>query len=329
MVPRYTVTWDSDQNGLWLHAQVGVDEDLDAARNALDAMAASPPPAGEMPGLEPVGRRRDVPERVAWDASMGRALAAIGDSTLAKVVLARRSDFTFGREVDALGLARRLSATTSGCTVFYLEPQAGTAFLGASPECLFERTGDRCRTEALAGTRPRGCDPAEDRRLGDAMLTSDKDRREHFVVRASIRDVLAPLCESVTIAPEPELRRLARSQHLCSRIEARVRPGVSDAALLEALHPTPAVGGTPTAAALTWLRDGEPFDRGWYAAPVGRITADGAQFVVAIRSALCRAREVSVFAGAGVVAGSTAAGEWDEIEHKMRDFAAVWQEAEA
>lgn len=329
-VPRITARMD-DRDGARLQAWIPVGSDADAARCELEQMAARLAAAsapGAPPG--PVLARCDVPERADWDRTMEAALQALAAGELSKIVLARRSVLAFERAPDPLALVQRLRAATRDCSLFFLQPAPdGAAFLGASPECLFARDGDTLATEALAGTRPRGADAAADRRLGEDLLASDKDRREHAAVRDAILDALSPLCRARHAAAEPGLRRFARSQHLRSAIGATLRPGVAHAEVLAALHPTPAVGGTPTAAALARLRAWEPFDRGWYAAPVGWMSAGAAEFAVAIRSALCTGREVALFAGAGIVTGSTADGEWEEIAHKMRDFASVLEEAGA
>ena len=113
----------------------------------------------------------------------------------------------------------------------------------------------------------------------------------------------------------PSLRR-----HLVSRVGAGLRDGVTDADLLGALHPTPAVGGYPKEGALEGIRALEPFDRGWYAGPVGWVGADGAEFAVGIRSGLVRGRTLALYSGAGIVAGSRPEEEWAEVEQKIKDF---------
>lgn len=322
-VPRLVAV--CDESGVTrLQANVPEGEDVDAARRALARAAAAPATGGPPLPLPGTWRdRHDTPDRAAWDRVMQAALAALASSELGKIVLARRSVLEFAATVDPLALVQRLRASTRDCTVFCMEPLAGAAFVGASPERLFFRWTDLLFSEALAGTRPRGADPESDHRLGAALLASDKERREHQAVRDMIRAVLEPLCLDIRMDADPGLRRLSRSQHLCSPIGADVRPGVTDADLLTALHPTPAVGGVPTAAALARLRQWEAFDRGWYAAPLGWVSGAAAEFIVAIRSALCRGNTVSLFAGAGIVTGSTAPDEWSEIEHKMQDFAGL------
>ena len=134
---------------------------------------------------------------------------------------------------------------------------------------------------------------------------------------------LEPLTTDLRADEEPELLKLERKQHLISRISASVLPGVANAQLLQALHPTPAVGGMPRDKALEWIQTLEPFARGWYAAPVGWLGVDACEFAVAIRSGLVAGNEVSVYSGAGIVQGSDPEAEWQEIENKISDFVKV------
>lgn len=325
VLPEIELVRDGD--GTRLVANVLADGDVAAARVKLEALAAGIGAARRSNGVTGEPRaRQDAPERVGWDRNLANALRAMEACEIDKVVLARRTAMTFDHALDPLVLLARLRRVTRDCYLFCFQPAAGVAFIGASPERFYKRAGRNLETEAVAGTRPRGANPDEDRRLGEVLLSNDKERREHVFVREMIGQALKPLCRDVCIDVQPSLFRLVRGQHLFSGVTGTLRDGVEDAALVEALHPTPAVGGTPTASALARIRAWEPFDRGWYAAPVGWVGRDEAEFAVAIRSALCRGRELSLFSGAGIVPGSSAAEEWDEIEHKIQDFVGVLRE---
>ena len=169
-------------------------------------------------------------------------------------------------------LARLIDATHD-CYLYCFQPRAGAAFLGASPERLFKRRGRHIETEALAGTRARGTSPEEDARLSNALLASNKDRREHGIVLDTVKALLEERCHAVHVDGETSLLKLARSQHLYARLEGLLAEDESNATLLRALHPTPAVGGQPRDTAVDWLDGQEPFDRGWYAGPVGWVSA--------------------------------------------------------
>jgi Isochorismate synthase len=178
-------------------------------------------------------------------------------------------------------------------------------------------------SEAVAGTRGRGDTPEADAALRDELMDSPKERREHAFVQEAIRDELDRLCTSVEAPEAPSDLALAQGRHLHARLTGTLRSGTSTLDLLDALHPTPAVGGVPTDAALGAIRTQEPFDRGWYAGPVGWIGADAAEFAVAIRSGLVRDDRLALFSGAGIVDGSEPEREWDEIEQKIGDFASI------
>ncbi len=121
----------------------------------------------------------------------------------------------------------------------------------------------------------------------------------------------------------PSELALQRKRHLRSEITATLHESTSPLNVLNALHPTPAVGGTPTRTARAFIREHESFDRGWYAGPVGWMKQDAAEMLVAIRSALVDRDTLTLYSGAGIVEGSDPASEWDEIENKLADFKAA------
>jgi menaquinone-specific isochorismate synthase len=269
-------------------------------------------------------RRVDSPDFRGWKANVERALGAFSEGRLGKVVLARRAEMGFDGDIDATLLLEGLKEATPNCFHFYIEPESGVAFLGASPERLFSRDGSSVVSEAVAGTRPRGVSSEDDEGLRDDLLRSAKDLSEHAFVRTGIREALSPLCEELESDGDVAEMRLARGRHLRSRVSGKLRDGVTDAGLLEALHPTPAVGGHPRDGALEEIRDQEPFDRGWYAGPVGWIGAEASEFAVGIRSGLVRGRTLDLYSGAGIVSGSVPDEEWAEIEQKISDFTGMF-----
>ncbi len=325
-VPVAALTRCSSSHEQWLalHALIAPigDDRADAERLAarwfslsaalLDApAAASGEPAGAPVDEESIG---------SWRARVRAIVEACDHGALNKVVPARATRF----EAPA---GRRFSARATLAALVERHPEAHVfgfteghrAFVGASPELLARLDGRRLETHALAGTAPRGVDPAEDARLGAALLARDKDRREHRVVVEAITAALDPLAAAVMVDGAPRLRRLPGIQHLETAISARLRPGVALDDIVDRLHPTPALGGEPRAAALEWLARTEPLDRGWYGGPVGWLGADGAGVAaVAIRSALIVGPRAWAFAGAGVVAGSDPDAEWAESALKLR-----------
>ncbi|NKB22898.1 MAG: isochorismate synthase [Kiritimatiellae bacterium] len=264
--------------------------------------------------------REDDPGKEQWHTNIYRALASFDVGEMEKIVLARKSTFSFDHHLNPLTLLQKLQAGTPQCFHFCFQPQKGTAFVGASPERLYRRTGQSIESEAVAGTRPRGQTRSIDTRLAQELLDSDKELREHCFVRDSIRDLLEPLCESLNLDADVSLIRLARGQHLFTGFHGSLKAHVTDQDLLHELHPTPAVGGCPTEKAIQKITEWENFDRGWYAAPIGWIGRDSAEFAVAIRSGLINGDQLSLFSGAGIVQGSTPEREWSEIENKIGDF---------
>lgn len=264
--------------------------------------------------------REDLPDRNRWNESIDWSLRAFEDQRLEKIVLARRTTLSFARRLDPVLLLDRIRPITNDCYHFLFQPERGTAFIGATPERLLSRSGRYIATEAVAGTRPRGETTETDAGLIDQLLRSEKDRREHDYVRQSVAASMAPLCTSFQQDEEVSIMLLARRMHLFSSMWGMLSDKVSDADLMRALHPTPAVGGVPTKVAMEAIAHHEPFDRGWYAGPVGWIGGNASEFAVGIRSALVEHNRISLYAGAGIVEGSTAEDEWEEIEQKISDF---------
>ncbi|MBI4558953.1 MAG: isochorismate synthase [Candidatus Hydrogenedentes bacterium] len=258
--------------------------------------------------------RDDIPDRQGWSESVRQALTLFESGTLEKIVLARRTQVTFEAALDPILLLKNVTSNMPNSYCFLFQPTPDVAFLGASPECLYRRTGRTLETEAIAGTRPNGETYAQE------LLNSDKDRREHRIVVEALGESLSTLCGDVEADAEPSLLTLPGCQHLYTAVRGALREQVSDVEILRALHPTPAVGGSPTEEALRRIAELEPFDRGWYAGPIGWIGADEAEFAVGIRSGLVQGKSLFLYAGAGLVAGSTPEGEWEEVEGKMNLF---------
>jgi len=322
VLPRVELRSDGHTARLAVHLAPG--ETADDVRADLATLRDAAPSA---PWSAPALRSRtDAPDRTGWTHALCEALTAIAHGALGKVVLARRSERLLSAPVDPLALLARLAAATPRCFHALVQPvPGGPAFVSATPERLFRLSGRRVETEAVAGTRPRDeRDAADDRLLAD-LLGSEKDQREHRFVVDAVARRLAPLSTHFHADAEAQAMTLSRGRHLLTPIEATLRPGVGALDVLRALHPTPAVGGTPRRAAEAAIAILEPFDRGLYAGLVGWIgrDADGAEaaeLAVGIRSALVDGPRVALYSGAGIVAGSEPDAEWDEIEHKTGDL---------
>ncbi len=258
-------------------------------------------------------------DQSAWNQTVQQALDLIHQGYLRKVVLARTLTVSPQAPLELCDLLQSLEEICPHCFRFLLEFQPGVTFAGATPERLVSIQRGFLRTAAIAGSIRRGLTAAEDENLGAELLQSDKDRREHALVADYLRARLAPLTADLYVAETPGLLRLPNIQHLWTPIQGRLRSGCGPMDVLAALHPTPAVGGLPLDAALDFIRRHEGFERGWYAGPIGWLDAQGnADFAVAIRSALVRSSEMTLFAGAGIVAGSDPDREWEEIGLKLQ-----------
>ncbi len=249
-----------------------------------------------------------------WEQAVAIAVARIKVGALGKVVLARDQRAAAMWPIDVRVLLRRLASRYPECFVF-----ACAGLVGATPELLIRRDGDRIGSLVLAGTAPRGSCPRDDAAIGAAMLASAKDVEEHEYAVASVRDALAPLCVSLDVEPLPSLLRLANVQHLATRVSGRLAADRSALGLAAALHPTAAVCGTPTDAALELIRELEGMDRGRYAGPVGWVDLRGnGAWGIALRCAELDGINARLFAGCGIVAGSDPAAELAEAQPKFR-----------
>jgi len=249
-----------------------------------------------------------------------RALGEIHAGRLQKVVVTRAAYVTSRHPIDAVSWLVALRERFPGCTLFAIG-EGDKVFLGATPERLVRVRGDEVETAAIAGTAPRGASRAADRALGEALCDSRKNCDEHAIVVRYLASVLEQCCEDVEVDAEPKLLKTRTVQHLWTKLRARRRADapVSLMELVSLLHPTPAVGGAPRAAALSWLSACEGIARGWFAGPVGYLQSDGdGEFAVALRSALVHGRSATAWAGAGIVAGSQPAAEFTETELKLR-----------
>ena len=277
----------------------------------------------ELPAVEPAGPpgitdRSYEPPRADWQGEIEEATARIRDGQLSKVVLAQALTASLAEAVEPADVLGRLAESYPDCFQFLFEPDGAGSFFGATPERLVSVDGTSFQTEALAGSIGRGETTDEDEWLASQLRESDKNTHEHEIVVETIEDQLAPFTDEITTGAR-QIRKLANVQHLQTPMGGTLDEEYHVLELVEALHPTPAVGGLPPDRALETIRETEVFDRGWYAAPVGWFDADGnGTFSVAIRSALAREQQATLFAGAGIVADSDPDEEWDELQLKYR-----------
>jgi menaquinone-specific isochorismate synthase len=252
-----------------------------------------------------------------FESAIERAVERIARGDLHKVVLAREVRVHSPREIDPGAVFDGLRAGFPSCFC-YLVGTPELAFLGASPELLARREGQRVQTVALAGTRRRSADPAVDDHLGEQLMQSPKDREEQAIVARRIERTLEPVSVWVTAAAEPVLVKVLNVQHLGTPIRAQLAEPLPAVEVAGLLHPTPAVGGEPADRALPLIPALEGLDRGWYAGPVGWTDlAEDGEFCVALRCALLRGRVAHLYAGEGIVRDSVPAEELAANEAKL------------
>ncbi|MFH1497017.1 MAG: isochorismate synthase [Verrucomicrobiota bacterium] len=254
-----------------------------------------------------------------YRASVAQALTEIGRGDFQKIVLARALGLTANQPLHPLRVLNGLRERFPECTSFSFADAHGRSFIGASPERLLRVSRGVLETEALAGSTRRGQGAAEDAALGAALLGSEKDRREQRHVLDSIIRRLTPLGVRPEFGDEPGLKKLANVQHLHTPVKAALPAGIHFLDALAALHPTPAVGGSPRGVAVARIRSLEGFDRGLYAGAIGWLNArGGGEFLVGLRSGLVEGEHARLYAGAGIVAGSDPEREFAETDLKFR-----------
>jgi len=266
-------------------------------------------PIGVIPSPVSV-RRVDEADEQTWSRQVEDIRAQIRAGAFEKVVAARHCVVELEAGAGSLDVLKRLEERFPGCTRFAIW-RGGAAFLGATPEVLISRSGPSVLSEALAGSTAHG-DAAR-------MLASAKEREEHQLVVRAILRALGPFCDSLRCDSEPSIRELPNVLHMQTPIEGHLREPAHVLSLVDALHPTPAVGGVPTQEAIRWIAEHEALSRGWFGAPVGWADAAGdGEFVVALRSGLLRDGKAWVYAGAGIMADSDPDAEYAETELKMQ-----------
>lgn len=326
IVPRFTMGVSRDPDGTvqrWATVVGPVDDPLPEVDELFDAVIWQYGAAdgGAAPGdVEVAGISTSLSSEGYMDL-VASAVATMGAprAELHKVVLSRTITATLDGPLPLAVVLRRMRANEPNCTVFSMPVPEGT-FFGASPELLVARQGRHVSCHPLAGTIARGETARSDADAQGRLAHSSKDHDEHRYVTDDIARVLAPLCTTLTVPPEPSLVAFRTIVHLGTRIEGELSGPTSILELLEQLHPTAAVGGTPRPLALATIAAGEPVRRDYWAGPVGWVDADGnGRWVIGLRSAslLHDGQTVTLHAGAGIVADSVPDEEASEVNVKL------------
>ncbi len=251
----------------------------------------------------------------AFLAAVDTAINAIDAGRVSKVVLARKIVGQLPDDADTAPTLAALAAGYPDCWTFAVDD-----FIGSSPETLVAVSRNIVTARVLAGSAARGTDSITDQQAAVNLATSDKDQDEHQYAVQSVLAALRPHSEGVTASEMPFTLRLPNLWHLASDVEGTLSDGSTSLDLVDAIHPTAAVAGTPTDIAVALIDEWEPFDRGRYAGPVGWVGADGdGEWAIALRCAqIDPDGTVHAFAGAGIVAESIPAHELAETSLKFR-----------
>jgi isochorismate synthase len=263
---------------------------------------------------------RAVPEPVRHAEAVASAIKILRDGGLRKVVLARALDLEFDEDVSAQAILHNLAKDKAGAYTYAAGLPNGRALIGATPELLLSRVGGQVISHPHAGSAPRSADPVTDRENAAALAASRKDHLEHAVLTEAIVEILRPFCRRLDVPREPELVSTPTMWHLGTVVAGElIDRDITALRLAAALHPTPAICGTPTEAARQLVGELEPFDRGYYAGAVGWMNSDGdGEWAVSIRCAEVAERSLRLYAGGGIVPASDPKAELDETSAKFQ-----------
>lgn len=281
------------------------------------------------PPVRPVRAIRPEPDRDHFARAVDVALAHIAAGAYDKIVLSRSLRLELGGACDLSGLLALLlrdPLITGFASPLPADAQGPRHLLGATPELLIAKSGDQLLSHPLAGSARRQADSGADRAAGQGLLKSDKDLREHRIASEWVLDMLAPYCKALNAPEGIALHATAQMWHLGTRITGVLKDRDTPCALLlAALHPTPAVCGLPAPAAAPAIPALEGYDRGFYAGAVGWLDAAGdGRWYLSLRCAQVQGASAQLYAGAGVVRGSTAQAELAETQAKLSAMLAAF-----
>lgn len=265
-----------------------------------------------------VTARKAIPEQDAFEAMVARAAMLTATPDVDKVVLSRLIDITTDVAVDSGALLERLVAQNPVSYNFHVPLADGGVLLGASPELLLRKEGERFSSLLLAGSARRQPDDVLDREAGNRLLASQKDRHEHELVTQAMKQILRDRSTELQLPSSPQLITTPTLWHLGTPFEGKANAGENALTLACLLHPTPALSGFPHQVAKKLIAELEPFDRELFGGIVGWCDAEGnGEWVVTIRCAKLQGNQVRLFAGAGIVPASSPVGEWRETGVKL------------
>ena len=248
---------------------------------------------------------------------VSEAIDMLHYGNLRKIVLARAVDEHLPNKADIPHILENLHKASDTWTFVYARQlKQGGTFLGATPELLFQHKENQVRTISLAGSRPRGATVADDQQLSAELMSSTKERKEHQLVVEHLADVLQDRCSQLDVPGAPQIRQLAKVQHLETPIIGTLHEA-NPFDLLAHLQPTPAISGLPTKIAMDYIRKREGLHRGLYTGAMGYITPQASRFIVPLRGGIVDGQQARLFAGAGIIETSDPDAEYAETETKL------------
>lgn len=325
VLPRIELIRQGNQTelvcNLWFEG-ANAEQEMAAARTALQQLQ----PEKTLRKYLPTQReRQDTPDKPRWMQWLSQVLQPEALKTIPKVVLSRRSTLTFNEPLEPWSLLASWQGAAPACFHIGFQFSPDSCFIASSPERLYRRHDRQLLSEALAGSTPRTGDPEQDAELAALLLQDGKNRLENRFVHTDILTRLDGLAETAVVS-DAQILPLQHIQHIKREIEASLRPDTTDWQLLKSIHPTPAVGGSPRRKALAQIRALEQHQRGWYAGACGFISEDVSEFTVAIRSGLWHDQQLHLYTGAGILTGSDADTEWQELDTKLGSMLGAWHD---
>ncbi len=261
-----------------------------------------------------------IPGKEKWTAMINSALEKINSGDIEKIVLSRKKIVKNRLKWNLYAILNKLNMLAEESFLFFYKIDDTLAFMGRSPERLFKLKKNELTVESIAGTRPRGKTEEEDRKWEEELLNSPKELEEQRIVSRFIRERMDRFCKNVEVRENEVILKLQNLQHIKTLFAGEAVDNINLLDLISSFHPTPAVGGHPKEAIQRLIPRLEPFQRGWYAAPIGWVRKGEGNFAVGIRSALINGRDLHIFAGAGIVKQSNPHDEWKETDNKMDNF---------
>ena len=259
---------------------------------------------------------KHFPTKDAWTMNVKDIKDKIAANELKKVVLARETSVQFSDELNPFLMVKHIQDNDPQLYHFVCRFSQDLTFIGGTPERLFQINDNQLESDAIAGTIKKEA-------YTPAFIRQKKEHDEHQFVADFILNVFKSMCKEMSVSP-PDILELKHLCHLIQGFKGTLKDDVKPMDVLNALHPTPAVAGTPTDQALNIIQKHEPFSREWYAGPVGVLSNNESLVVVAIRSGIVKQRNVTLYAGAGIIDASDPDSEWEELNAKIGGFTDVF-----